>query len=318
MNRPAVARRTFFGLEYQFDAGLANCVPDFFGGPCRARITISIPPEGRDGDWRVRYLDGELSIEEDRQGQWLRVRYADGPTFDLRRDGSEVCALTMGSSLEDIASCVLGPISGFLLYLRGTTCLHAGAIAYQHRALAFVGAAEAGKSTLAGAFARSGHRVLTDDILALERRDGEVLAQPAIPRIGLWPDSVERLWGNAEALPRQTATWAKRRFDLLSEDLYQRTALPIGAVYVLANREPDTVPRFIGLNGTDAVLALIANKYVTRYLEREQNKRDFILLSELATSVPIRRITRSDALTDLNATCDAILADYNSLALAPG
>ncbi len=252
------------------------------------------------------------------QGEWLRIRYREGPIFDIKSDGSEVRAWPVpGYSREDIASCVLGPISGLLLYLRGTTCLHAGTIAYQGRALAFVGAAEAGKSTLAAAFARMRYPVITDDILALERRDGRVLALPAIPRIGLWPDSVQHLWGDADALPQRTATWVKRSFDLLSEDLYQRTALPIGAVYVLADRELGAAHRYFGLNGTDAVLALIANKYVTRYSEREQDKRDFVLLSELAASVPIRRITRSDALVDLNTTCEAILADYDALNLAP-
>lgn len=257
-------------------------------------------------------------IADQLRGEWLRIRYLEGPIFDIKRDGSEVHAWSVpGYSREDIARCVLGPISGLLLYLRGTTCLHAGTIAHRGRALAFVGAAEAGKSTLAAAFARMQYPVITDDVLALERRDGRVLAQPAIPRIGLWPDSVQHLWGDADALPQQTATWDKRTFDLLSEDLYQRTALPIGAVYVLADRVRDTAPRFLGLDGTDAVLALIANKYVTRYSEREQDKRDFVLLSELAASVPIRRVTRSDALADMNTTCEAILADYDALVLAP-
>ena len=83
------------------------------------------------------------------------------------------------------------------------------------------------------------------------------------------------------------------------------------------DREPKAAPH-IGENvGTKAVLPLIANKYVTRYSKREQDRRDFVLLSELAASVPVRRITRSDALTDLNATCEAILTDFASIALTP-
>jgi hypothetical protein len=91
----------------------------------------------------------------------------------------------------------------------------------------------------------------------------------------------------------------------------------VGAVYALADREQDATFAIESLAGTEAALALIANKYVTRISEREQDRRDFVLLSELVASVPIRRITRRDALTDLHATCEAILADYDALALAP-
>ena len=142
-----------------------------------------------------------------------------------------------------------------------------------------------------------------------------MLAQPAVPRIGLWPDAVEQLWGNADALPRQIANWDKRFFDLLSANGFQATGLPIGAVYVLVERAAEATIRMEALKGTTALLALIANKYVTRYSEREQDGRDFALLSELAASVPIRRLIRSDALSDLNATREAILADYDAVAL---
>jgi hypothetical protein len=89
----------------------------------------------------------------------------------------------------------------------------------------------------------------------------------------------------------------------------------VGAVYVLADRKPGASHRIEPLVGTNGILALIANKYVTRISERNQDRRDFILLSALAASVPMRRITRDDALTELNSTCEAILSDYASLAL---
>jgi len=317
---PIVLHRSFFGLEFRFDHALAVCVPDSVDGPRRGIVNVAAIPETapQDPAWLPRYRDGEFAIEDHRAGDWLRVRYVEGPTFDLKRDGSAVRAWsTPGSTLREVASCILGPISGILLYLRGTTCLHASAVAYEGRALVFVGPAEAGKSTLAAAFARGGDRVLTDDVLAIERRGSDVVARPGIPRIGLWPESVVELWGDPDALPRQIETWDKRYFDLLNDDLFQGAALPIGAVYVLAGREPNVAIRFEPLQGTTSVLALIANKYVTRVYEREQDRRDFVLLSQLASRVPVRRITRSDALTDLNATRDAILTDYARVASEP-
>jgi hypothetical protein len=268
--------------------------------------------------WRLRYRDHDLALEDLAAGDWMRLRYQAGPTFVLKKDGSEISVSGMPSSaLHDFETYLFGPISGLLLYLRGLTCLHASAIAREDKALVFVGMAEAGKSTLAATFARKGYRVLTDDILALARASTDIVAKPGIPRIGLWPESVEHLWGDEDALPRQTPTWDKRHFDLTDKGLFQDSALSVGAVYLLADREPNAALRIEPLVGTNAVLALIANKYVTRYAEREQGRRDFVLLSELAASVPVRRVTRNNALTDLNATCEAILADYDALALTP-
>jgi hypothetical protein len=201
--------------------------------------------------------------------------------------------------------------------MRGLTCLHASAVAHRGRALVFVGAAEAGKSTLVAAFARRGHRVLTDDILVLERDSEKIVARPGLPRVGLWPASVEQLWGDVDALPLQVPNWDKRYLDLTQKALFQDVALPVGAVYVLVERRREAAFAVEALRGTEAAVALIANKYVTRISEREQDRRDFVLLSEIVESVPIRRISRNDALTELNATCDAILADYASLERTP-
>ena len=246
------------------------------------------------------------------------MRYSDGTEFVLDRAGSEVHSSWIPPSTpEDVATYFLGPVLGLVLYLRGVTCLHASAIAREGVALVFVGPAEAGKSTLAAAYARRCYRVLTDDILVLVRNEHSIVAIPGVPRIGLWPQSVKQLWGSGDALPKQVATWEKRYFDLDGHGLFQDAPLPVGAVYLLAERKPNVAPRIGPLMGTDALLALIANKYVTRYSERDQDRRDFVLISELAESVPIRHLTCSDTLSDLNATCEAILADYEALALTP-
>lgn len=310
----------FFGLRFLVDQPLAGFLP--LAEATSTDVRVSSASSATDSEhpnrWRLRYRGPEFTVDDHSSGEWLRIRYKEGPFFDLNKNSSEIrVTWTPSTSPEDVVTYLLGPVAGLLLYLRGRTCLHASAIAFRGRALVFVGAAEAGKSTLAAAFARKGYGVLTDDILGLDRDATDISATPGLPRIGLWPPSVENLWGDADALPRQAPPWDKRYLDLVDQGLFQDAPLPVGAVYVLADRELDAILRIEPLVGTEAMLALIANKYVTRISEREQNRRDFVLLSELAASVPIRRITRRDALPDLHATCEAILADYASLALAP-
>jgi len=255
-----------------------------------------------------------MAIEQLDGGEFIRVRYGDGTTFVLNRGGSELIASwTPPSTPEDVETYLFGQIAGLLLYRRGSTCLHASAIAYCGRALIFLGMAEAGKSTLAAAFARAGHRVLTDDLLVIDKARYGFTTRPGIPRIGLWPESTTYLWGDADALPRQVSTWDKRYLDLVKANLYQEVPLTVGAVYVLAERAPIGSARIAPVTGANSLRALVANKYVTRVSNREQDKRDFLLLSELADSVPVRCVTRSDSMSDLENTCEAIVGDFASL-----
>src|SRR5260370_6266608 len=114
-------------------------------------------------------------------------------------------------SLEHAASYLFGPILGLLRRLRGVTCLHASAVAFNERSIAFVGPAGVGKSTTAAAFARQGYGVLSDDIVALTERKGTFYALPAYPHLCLWPDSVRMLYGASEALPPFVPDLGKRR-----------------------------------------------------------------------------------------------------------
>lgn len=312
-----------FGLGFEIDHPVAGIKPIPGVSPLDVHVSFAKLRnlDFVESNWTLLYCSPEVAsngspivaIDRDHHCHWLRMRYYDGTTFILNRAGTQINVSAPSSVTADGASTYLvAGVFGLLLYLRGLTCLHASAIAYRRKALVFVGDAEAGKSTLAAAFAKRSHRVLTDDILVLGNWKNTVRARPGIPRIGLWPKSVEYLWGHKDALPKQVANWDKRYFGLIETNLYQDTALAVGAVYVLGERREDARPHVSPLKGTDAALSLFANKYVTRISEREQEKRDFYLISRLAKSVPVRRLIRSDALTDLSVTCDAILEDYES------
>ena len=115
-------------------------------------------------------------------------------------------------TIEDMATYLLGPVLGLLLRLRGVTCLHASAVAFGETAVAFVGSEGAGKSTTAAALARRGHAILSDDIVALAEHNGSFFVHPAYPYLCLWPESVESLYGSAEALPSSARTTKSAAF----------------------------------------------------------------------------------------------------------
>ncbi|MGH9371408.1 MAG: serine/threonine protein kinase [Vicinamibacterales bacterium] len=248
-------------------------------------------------------------------GAYFRLAYSDGTEFLVDRAGREVRAAWPDSStLEDTSIYLLGPVLGFVLRLRGMTCLHASAVAAGDRAIALVGCANAGKSTAAAAFCRMGYPVLADDIVALSERDGAFHVQPAYPQLRLWPDAVCFLYGSADALPPLTPTWDKRALDLSQNGCrFQQHPLPLGAIYVLAGRSSDAALCMESLRGRERLLPLLANTYVSYLLDASMRAREFASLGRLVSSVPVRRVVPPADPGQLTRLCDRILDDYEGL-----
>jgi hypothetical protein len=238
-------------------------------------------------------------------GSFSRLAYSDGTQFWLNQEGTEIWATWPDhSTLEDTATYLLGPILGRLLRLRGITCLHASAVAFGENAVAFVGSEGAGKSTTAAALALRGHAILSDDVVALAQRDGSFFVHPAYPYLCLWPESVESIYGSAEALPRFSANYEKRCLSLGKQELrFEERTLRLAAIYILGERRGDPAPLVQEIAPQEAFLALVANTFATNILDSGMRAKEFETLGRLVPSVPIRQLcAHQDAsrLTDLS------------------
>ena len=238
-------------------------------------------------------------------GSFSRLAYSDGTQFWLNQEGTQIWATWPDhSTLEDTATYLLGPILGRLLRLRGTTCLHASAVAFGENAVAFVGSEGAGKSTTAAALALRGHAILSDDVVALAQRDGSFFVHPAYPYLCLWPESVESIYGSAEALPRFSANYEKRCLSLGKQELrFEERTLQLAAIYILGERRGDPAPLVQEIAPREAFLALVANTFATNILDSGMRAKEFETLGRLVPSVPIRQLcAHQDAsrLTDLS------------------
>lgn len=222
-------------------------------------------------------------------GAFFRLSYASGMQFWLDRRGSEIWASwPETSSLKDAATYLLGPVLGVLLRLRGIICIHASAIAVEGCAIAFVGPAGAGKSTTAAIFAQRGCAVLSDDIVALAEEFETFHVLPAYPHLCLWPDSVGLLYGSRDRLPRFVPDWEKRCLSLGREELkFAQRSLPLGVIYLLQERTSDLRPQVESVPLPAAFMALVANSYASKILDREMRANEFDVLSRLVPQVPI-------------------------------
>jgi hypothetical protein len=248
-------------------------------------------------------------------GRGFRFLYDEGAEFYIDRTGTAVWARwTAALTFEDAVTYLLGPVLGFVLRLHGRTCLHASAVAVGGRALALVGPVGAGKSTTAAALAGRGCPALADDVLALEPQGDVLLAHPAYPRLRLWPESARQLYGSPDALPPLTPTWDKRYLDVAGSGLFERRAVPLGAVYLLGERSATAGAPAVGpLPPAGRLFALARNTYLNFLLDKAMRAREFALLGRVAAAVPLRRATPHADPDRLERLCDLLLEDFRAL-----
>ena len=270
--------------------------------------------------WREYFVspdleDGVASIKvcQSPMGEFFRVAYADGTVIVIDAPGKNVWATWPGSAtVEDTATYLLGPALGFVLRLRGIMSLHASAIAIDGRALAFVGPSGSGKSTMAAAFACLGRAVMTDDVLALVENEAGFEAQPAYPRVRLWPQSVEGLFGSENTLPRITPGWDKRFLHLDGQRFrFQHEAVPLAAIYFLDECSADSQqPCIEPVGRQDGLMSLVANTSANYLLDKPKRAAEFEALGRLLESVPLRRLKLNDDFNELPLACELVVADF--------
>lgn len=257
-------------------------------------------------------------------GEYFRLSYSDGCHFVMNRAGTRLWVSgPEDANKEYLATYLLGPVLGRLLRLRGTPCLHGSAVAVGGRALALLGPQGAGKSTTAAAFARLGFPVLTDDISALREQEGTFWVLPGDPNVCLWPQSVAYLYGSPTALPLVVShnvldpEWDKRCLDLTGPGYhFQSQPLPLGAIYVLGDRQEGVGPRVEEVLGNDRLLLLLSNNYGSGFLDKELQAREFETLGRLLDRVPVRRLIPRAGPAYLPKLCEAILQDFSNLSSA--
>ncbi|HTV70461.1 MAG TPA: serine kinase [Rhizobiaceae bacterium] len=161
-----------------------------------------------------------------------------------------------------IAFPLLGPVMALLLHDRGQFVLHASAVSVNGVAAAFLGDKGAGKSTTAAAMLAAGHKLVTDDVLAIEvRGDGDCRIEPAFPQVKLAADAAIRIpLAEAEILPTVHPAIEKRLHKLTGE--FPESAQSIRRIYVLKR---GSEARITALPSADALSALFRFSYVLRF-----------------------------------------------------
>lgn len=172
---------------------------------------------------------------------------------------------TPGASEAYLAFPLLGPVFSVLLHLRGLLVLHASAIALGDRCVIFAGDKLAGKSTTAAAFLRAGHKLLTDDVVAIGFDEvGQPFVAPGYAQVKLAADAQQAIpIAGAQALPLVHPGFEKHQHRLSQGFLAKD--MPAVRLYLLQRGEKAEVTR---LPPGEALHAVMRFAYVTRFADR--------------------------------------------------
>lgn len=194
---------------------------------------------------------------------------------------------------------LLGPVFAVLLLQREFLVLHASAVVVNGGAVAFLGGAGWGKSTLVASLYKCNYGVLTDDVMAVQVDESTAFVNPSFPQLKLWPEAANYLGDCPETLPRLYPQFEKRARCVTRN--FPKVPMPLRRIYILAKGIRHEIEP---LTPQEAFLELVGHSYAAHGFSRLLEARGDASLCfqqrvKLANCVPICRLQRQLSLSTL-------------------
>jgi hypothetical protein len=177
----------------------------------------------------------------------------------------------------------------FQLRERGLFHVHAaGVVAPDGRAWLLAGESGSGKSTLTYALARAGWKVLGDDGVAIERREGEVLAQPSREPLDVCIELADVFPELRDAAGKVDWSDPRHRTPVAAPAGYA-SAAPVRALAIVARSSRDELTTASPTH----VLAALVRQSPTVLLNDAHAARQLTTLAALVNAVPVFHLQHS-------------------------
>lgn len=225
------------------------------------------------------------------------------------RGGEEILVDPFPGVSEDLVRIsILGSCMSLILHARGKLVLHGSAVVIDGGAVAIVGPHGFGKSTLAATLASRGHPFLTDDLLAIDLGGDDPRVLPGPARSKLWPDALEALGQEVDALPRLRPDLEKRGFRLSNPFT---GVPPLAGILVL---EAGASLETLEVGPHEALDVLLQNwfgiRFGSRLLEAEFLAPALERCARLIPATPIARLRRPNDLGALQECARLVEARF--------
>lgn len=209
----------------------------------------------------------------------------------LVRGGQEVVVIP-APDVEDrlIRLYIVGTVMAVLLYQRGFLVLHASVINVNGGAVAFLGKSGAGKSSTAAALYARGHKIIADDVAAIDLGTPATVL-PGFPQMKLSLEAADALGYDLESLLLLHPREEKRGYRIAQG--FSQESLPLKRIYVLAE---GAVLNIEPIRPQEAVIELVRHSRPTT-LFHSGGAPHFLQCASLAQKFTIYRLQRPHSLS---------------------
>ncbi|MBA4169697.1 MAG: hypothetical protein H0X68_04720 [Chloroflexi bacterium] len=222
------------------------------------------------------------------------------------------CHLHAAAHRSLVETALFGMVLSLWLERIGTPTLHGSAVVIGPAAVAFLGSRGTGKTSTAAACVAAGHPLLSDDLLALQERDGAVMVMPAYPQLRMWPAQARHFFGTDEGFEPVDAHRTKLRVPVghgvgtfsYEPAILRRVYLPFRGT------GPETAVDITSIRPREAVMALIRESFLRSEVVRYGLQGDRLrFFATLLADIPVSTIRVPEGLEELPRVVAAIEAD---------
>lgn len=234
---------------------------------------------------RYTFDDGTVWTEFFHTDTGYLLRFPGLADFEVSADGTIVVGYpSMGTDDATVEHLYINQLVPLALSRQGRPAFHASVVTVPGGAVAFLGKAGMGKSTLAASFALDESAFLTDDALLIDESDG-IRAMPSHPSVRLWEDSVDALI--PEDAPKSGTISYSSKARLLAGDVLQYTdePVPLLAAYLLEWQDVENIV-IAPLAGSARHAAWISNSFLLDIEDKELLARHFDWTHRICDQVP--------------------------------
>jgi hypothetical protein len=218
----------------------------------------------------------------------IRLAFKHAGVFHIRGGQEIVVQRAPGADLALVRLYVVGKVFATLLYQRGLLVLHGSTVEVDGRAVCFMGTSYFGKSSMAASMHRCGHKVVADDVTAVDLRSDRPVVFPGFPQLKLDPAVARSLGYDVKSLVPLHGL--ETRGGLRVDGSFTTEPIPLGLIYVLGS---DTAASQ-ALGPQTVLIELVANSFPTR-LHRSGGAPHLLQCSKLAKLVPAVRLGRQES-----------------------
>jgi hypothetical protein len=251
-----------------------------------------------------------------RAGNRFLLRIPNIARFLLEDGRSIAFEAEEAAETRDVAVFLSGSVFGILLHQRNHLVLHASAVLVGGKAVLFCGVSGAGKSTLAAALVEYGYPLVADDQCAIELGDGVPRVHADGRQLRLWDRSIAEL-----GLVGRRGDPMRNRLRKFYVDpaTASHAAVPLGAVYALAEVRDSDQPAVERPNVVDATRLLAANAYRPLLVRRlGQREAYFQGGAAIVAAAGIFRLSRPLGFDRVAATITALEDHWAAIGLRNG